>query len=88
MAQAAPAWKKPALSPAEGPVLGRVQGRQVAQHRLFDGGAAHREPTSQHRCRGKVGSGLVSCELGFGYTQDPNPAVEKSYAVVSQLFER
>jgi hypothetical protein len=43
LAQAAPAWKKPALSPAEGPVLGRVQGRQVTQHRLFHGGAAHRE---------------------------------------------
>jgi hypothetical protein len=41
--QAALAWKKPALSPAEGPVLGRVQGRKVAQHSLFHGGAARRE---------------------------------------------
>jgi len=32
--------------------------------------------------------GFVSGELGFGYTQDPDPAVEKSYAVLSQLFER
>ena len=43
LAQAAPAWKKPALSPAEGPVLGRVQGRKAAQHRLFHGGAAQRQ---------------------------------------------
>ena len=35
--------KQACPEPAKGPVLGRVRGRKVAQHRLFDGGAARRE---------------------------------------------
>lgn len=31
--------------------------------------------------------GFVSAELGFQYTLDPDPAVEKTYAVLSQMFE-
>jgi protein FrlC len=31
--------------------------------------------------------GFVSVELGFQYTQDPDPAVEKTYAVLSRVFE-
>ena len=30
--------------------------------------------------------GFVSCELGFGYTLDPDPAVEKSYAALTEMF--
>jgi protein FrlC len=30
--------------------------------------------------------GFVSAELGFGYTLDPDPAVERTYAVLSDLF--
>jgi protein FrlC len=32
--------------------------------------------------------GFVSAELGFQYTLDPDPAVEKTYAVLSRMFER
>jgi protein FrlC len=31
--------------------------------------------------------GFVSAELGFQYTLDPAPAVEKTYAVLSKMFK-
>ena len=31
--------------------------------------------------------GFVSAELGFQYTPDPDPAVEKTYAALSKVFE-